>query len=51
MARTRLELLAEGSVATIILAAFLLTAFPLAVKGEARDHMHDSNDDSSAQRR
>ncbi len=49
MARTRLELLAEGSIATIILIAFLLAAFPVAVKGEIRDN-HDSNDDSSAQR-
>ncbi len=50
MARTRLELLAEGSIATLILVAFLLAAFPVAVKGEIHDRNHDTNDDSSAQR-
>ncbi len=49
MARSRLELLAEGSIATLILVAFLLAAFPVAVKGEMHDN-HDSHDDSSAQR-
>jgi hypothetical protein len=49
MARTRLELLAEGSIATLILVAFLLAAFPVAVKGEMHDS-YDSNDDSSSQR-
>ncbi len=46
MARTRLELLAEGSIATLILVAFLWATFPLVVKGE----IYDSSDDSSAQR-
>lgn len=50
MSRTRLELLAEGSIVTLILVAFLLAAFPLAVKGEIHDKMHDTSDDSSAQR-
>ncbi len=34
MARTRLELLAEGSIVTVILIAFVLAAFPLVSKGE-----------------
>jgi hypothetical protein len=35
MARTRLGLWAEGAIVTVVLAAFLLNAFPLVAKGES----------------